>query len=60
MNVYSKAGLVLLIAVSAFNLGRYSVAFIGSAAGWASLVLWVICLAVCVFALLFSNRKAAN
>ena len=57
MNIYSKAGLILLIAVSAFNLGRHTVAFSGSAAEWASAILWIICLAVCVLALLFNDRK---
>jgi hypothetical protein len=57
MSIYLKAALILLVAVSAFNLGRYSVEFSGSTAAWVSLTLGVICLAVCVFALLFRDRK---
>jgi len=58
VNIFPKAALIFLVAVSAFNLGRYSVEFSGSTAGWVALVLSVLGLAVCAFALLFRDRKA--
>jgi hypothetical protein len=60
MNLYSKASLIVLIAVSAFNLGRYSVEFSGTTLGWASLILGIIGMVVCAGALCFSDRKPAN
>jgi len=53
MTIYLRAALILLAVVSAFNLGRYSVAFSGSIAAWVSLISAVIVLAICVFLLLF-------
>jgi len=53
MTIYLRAALILLAVVSAFNLGRYSVAFSGSTAAWVSLICGVIVLAICVFMLLF-------
>ena len=56
MSIYLKAALILLVAVSAFNLGRYSVEFSGSTAAWVSLTTGVISLAGAV-ALLIRDRK---
>jgi hypothetical protein len=53
MNFYSKAAMIFLVAVSAFNLGRYSVAFSGRATGWVAVILFIAALAVCSYVLLY-------
>ena len=58
MSIYLKAALILLVAVSAFNLGRYSVEFSGSTAAWMSLTLGVMCSLHRVLALLFVTSQA--
>jgi hypothetical protein len=53
MPVYLKAALVLIAVTSAFNLGRYSVAFSGRTAAWISLVCGIVALAAAVLTLIF-------
>jgi hypothetical protein len=48
-----KAALIFLAVVSAFNLGRYSVAFSGRVAAWVSLVCGVVVLLISFFTLVF-------
>jgi hypothetical protein len=48
-----KAALIFLAVVSAFNLGRYSVAFSGRKSAWVSLVCGVVVLLISFFTLIF-------
>jgi hypothetical protein len=47
-----KTILVLMLAIAAFNLGRYSVEFSGSTAAWTAVVCSLVILAVSLFALI--------
>jgi hypothetical protein len=51
-----RAALLLLLVVSAFNLGRYSVSFSGSTAAWVALIGGVVVLALCTHKLLFGRN----
>jgi hypothetical protein len=48
-----KVALLFLAVVSAFNLGRYSVAFSGRRSAWVSLVCGVVVLLISFFTLIF-------
>jgi hypothetical protein len=55
MSRYSKAALLFLAVISAFNLGRYTVEFSGSTSAWVSVAAGVIVLAIVAYALLASD-----
>jgi hypothetical protein len=51
---------ILLVAVAAFNLGRYSVEFSGRTAAWIAVVCSLIVLAVGLVALISGFRDTAS
>ena len=53
----SKPIYILLVALSAFNLGRYSEHFSGSAWAWLSLILNVLILCGLLFLMISDYRK---
>jgi len=55
-----RASLVLLVATSAFNLGRYSVEFSGRPVAWTALVLSVIVLGMVACLLIFTTIPAGR
>jgi hypothetical protein len=55
-----KAAMVLILAVSTFNLGRYSVEFSGSGMAWISLICSVIVLAIAAYALVAASVGRDN
>ena len=52
MNMPLKTILVLMLAIAAFNLGRYSVEFSGSTAAWIAVACGLVVAAVSLFALI--------
>jgi hypothetical protein len=57
MGLYFKAAMIFLVAVSAFNLGRYTVTFSGSAPGWTAVILFIAVLGISVFVLLYGRSS---
>jgi hypothetical protein len=55
MTTYLKAAMFFLVAVIAFNLGRYSVEFSGSGAAWIALVCDVIVLTIASYVLVLRS-----
>ena len=55
-----RASWVVLVATSAFNLGRYSVEFSGRPTAWAALVLSIIALAMVACLLTFVTTPGSN
>jgi len=49
--------MIFLVAVSAFNLGRYTVTFSGSAPGWTAVILFIAVLGISVFVLLYGRSS---
>jgi hypothetical protein len=58
MNSAPRISLLLLVAISAFNLGRYSVEFSGSGWAWAAVILGVLVLLTGVSTLIYEFRKS--
>ena len=54
---FLRTALVLVIGATAFNLGRYSVEFSGSAAAWVALICNLIALPVAIAALATNANK---
>jgi hypothetical protein len=52
VNTFLKTILVLMLAIAAFNLGRYSVEFSGSGAAWTAVGSSLVIVAASLFALL--------